>query len=168
MFRPLVIPAAVIALLPFSAHGQAQPAEQSAQVQSQLQAESGQPPQRIRQVTLTGTESCPVAAADEIVVCSRLDPNEQFRVPKALRRPPEVPAQNQSWVNRAATVDQVGRVAGGLPNTCSTIGTGGQTGCAIAAGQAFAAERRQMRREAEQVPAGTTSDIELTEDPPRD
>lgn len=138
MFRPLAIAAAALALFPTAATAQSQ-------------AESGQPPQRIRQVTLQGSEQCPKAAADEIVVCSRINPNEQYRVPKELRQPPEVPAQNQSWVNRAATVDRVGRVAGGLPNTCSPIGTGGQTGCSIAAGQAWAAEKRQARREAAQA-----------------
>ena len=118
------------------------------------QAETGQPPQRIRNVTLTGTQACPKAAADEIVVCSRLDPNEQYRVPKELRQPLEVPAQNQSWVNRTATMDRVGRVAGGLPNTCSPVGTGGQTGCAIVAAGNYAAEKRQQAREAERVAPG--------------
>lgn len=155
MFRSLVLPAAVFAaMVPASA-------------MAQSQAESGQPPQRIRQVTLTGDEKCPTAAADEIVVCSRLDPNEQFRVPKQLRRPPEVPAQNQSWVNRAATVDRVGRVAGGLPNTCSPVGAGGATGCGVAAGQAWVAERQQARREQEAGAPETRTDIDVEEEPQR-
>lgn len=155
MLRSLALSAAALAALA------------PAGAMAQAQAESGQPPQRIRQVTLTGNEACPTAAADEIVVCSRLDPNEQFRVPKNLRQAPEVPAQNQSWVNRAATVDQVGRVAGGLPNTCSPIGTGGQSGCGVAAGQAWAAERRQTRREEAAVAPGATTDVELEEEPQR-
>jgi hypothetical protein len=153
MFRPLVlVSAAALALFP-------------AVSSAQSQAESGQPPQRIRQVTLTGEEKCPTAASDEIVVCSRLDPNEQFRVPKALRQAPEVPAQNQSWVNRAATVDQVGRVAGGLPNTCSAVGAGGQTGCAIVAGRAWAAEKRQERIEAGQAAPESRTDIDIEDEP---
>lgn len=119
------------------------------------QAETGQPPQRIRSVQLTGTDKCPESTAEEVVVCSRLDAGEQFRVPKELRAPPEVPAQNQSWVNRAATVDQVGRVAGGLPNTCSPVGNGGQTGCFNAYGQRWALDRKQ--REAEATAPGTTT-----------
>jgi hypothetical protein len=155
MLRSLVLAAAAsAAIIPAAA-------------MAQSQAESGQPPQRIRQVTLTGNEACPTAAADEIVVCSRLDPNEQFRVPQGLRRPPEVPAQNQSWVNRAATVDRVGRVAGGLPNTCSPIGAGGQTGCGVAAGQAWAAERQQARREQEAATPEARTDIELEDEPRR-
>ncbi len=171
MFRPVyLVPLAALSLLPLPALAQAQ-AQAQAQPQAQAQegassqAETGQPPQRIRQVTLTGNEACPTAAADEIVVCSRLDPNDQFRVPKPLRRPPEVPAQNQSWVNRAATVDRVGRVAGGLPNTCSPIGAGGQTGCGIQAGQAWAAEKRQQQREVEQATPESRTDIDIEDDP---
>lgn len=161
MFRSVfLVPVAAMALLPLPAFAQAQP-----DAAASSQAESGQPPQRIRQVTLTGSEACPTAAADEIVVCSRLDPNDQFRVPKPLRRPLEVPAQNQSWVNRAATVDRVGRVAGGLPNTCSPIGTGGQSGCSIQAGQAWAAEKRQQRLEAQQATPESRTDIEIEDDP---
>ena len=37
------------------------------------QAESGRPPQRIRNVTVTGQQACPQSTADEVVVCSRLD-----------------------------------------------------------------------------------------------
>lgn len=163
MFRSLVLSAAVMAAVaPAGVMAQSQ-----TQAQPSAQAETGQPPQRIRQVTLTGNEQCPTAASDEIVVCSRLDPNEQFRVPKALRQAPEVPAQNQSWINRAATVDRVGRVAGGLPNTCSPVGTGGQSGCGIVAGQAWAAERRQAQREAEAAIPEARTDIELDDEPQR-
>lgn len=163
MVRSLVLSAAMLAAVaPVGVMAQSEP-----QTQPSAQAETGQPPQRIRQVTLTGEEKCPTAASDEIVVCSRLDPNEQFRVPKALRRAPEVPAQNQSWINRAATVDRVGRVAGGLPNTCSPVGTGGQSGCGIVAGQAWAAERRQAQREAEAAIPESRTDIELDDEPQR-
>lgn len=151
MFRPLAL---TLALALFSPAAMAQ----------DTQAETGQPPQRIRQINLTGNEQCPKAAADEIVVCNRIDPNEQYRVPKALRDPPEVPAQNQSWVNRAATVDQVGRVAGGLPNTCSPVGTGGQTGCAIGAARVWAADKRQQQREAEAIAPTTRATVEEDED----
>ena len=157
MFRSFAIATAALALLPTSALAQARPAGPS-QPDAGSQAESGRPPQRIRQVNLTGAEQCPTAAPDEIVVCSRIDPNEQFRVPKELRAPLEVPAQNQSWANRAATVDQVGRVAGGLPNTCSAVGTGGQTGCSIVAARNYAAEKRQAKREAALAAPNTDPD----------
>ncbi len=119
----------------------------SAQAQ---QAESGQPPKRIRELTVKAGETCPKASADEVVVCRTLE--EPYRIPKALRDDRPVAAANQSWVNRAATADEVGRVAGGLPDTCSPVGTGGQSGCALQQARAFAAERRANRAEASRVP----------------
>ncbi len=110
------------------------------------QAESGQPPKRVRQVTLTGDQKCPESTAEEVVVCGRDD--EPYRSPKALRNDKPIPAQNQSWVNRAATMDQVGRVAGGIPDTCSPVGTGGQSGCSMMWNQQYQAERRARRAEA--------------------
>jgi len=121
---------------------------------SAQQAESGQPPQRIRSVTLNATDPCPQSTDEEIVVCSRINPNEQFRVPKELRGKDEVPSQNQSWVNKVAAADQIGRVAGGLPNTCSPVGTGGQSGCAIQRAKDYAAEKRQAERNDALVPGG--------------
>lgn len=127
MFRTAIL-AALIAL----------PAIASAQ----QQAETGQPPKRIRRVTLTGDQKCPPGTGDEIVVCSRND--EPYRIPKELRNDGPIAAQNQSWVNRTATMDEVGRTAGGLPDTCSPVGTGGQSGCALARNKAYAAERREQ------------------------
>ena len=99
----------------------------------------GEAPQRIRSVTLTGNEKCPVSTSpDEVIVCARA--GEPFRIPKQLRNDRPIPAKNQSWVNRSATLDAVGRVAGGLPNTCSPIGSGGQTGCSIV--QSTSVDRR--------------------------
>ena len=126
MFR-LTVLAALIAL----------PALASAQEQT---AEQSQPPQRIRSVTLGAGQKCPTSTNGEIVVCSTLD--QPYRIPKELRDTAPIAAQNQSWVNRAATVYQVGRVAGGLPDTCSPVGTGGQSGCALARARAYSAERR--------------------------
>ncbi len=107
------------------------------------------PPQRVRSVALAPGESCPKPAGDEVVVCAPLD--EPYRIPKPLRRA-EIAAKNQSWVNRVATMDEVGRVAGGLPNTCSAVGTGGQTGCTQSMMRAWAADRRQLARESAAVP----------------
>lgn len=118
------------------------------------QSETGQPPKRIRNVALTGNQTCPPSTGDEIVVCSRISPDEQFRIPKELRNTAEPAAQNQSWVNRAATADRVSRVAGGLPDTCSPVGTGGQSGCALAINRAFAAEKRAAEKNDSMVPGG--------------
>ena len=106
-------------------------------------AQDAQPPQRIRSVTIPRGQKCPPSAPGEVVVCRTED--EPYRIPAPLRDDGPVAAANQSWVNRAATVDQVGRVAGGLPDTCSPVGTGGQSGCSLATAQAWAAERRAAR-----------------------
>ncbi|KTW02665.1 hypothetical protein [Sphingomonas sanguinis] len=129
---------AALLLTPGAALGQQSP--------NNPQAESGQPPKRVRQVTLTGDQKCPESTAEEVVVCGRDD--EPYRIPKALRNDKPIPAQNQSWVNRAATMDQVGRVAGGIPDTCSPVGTGGQSGCSMMWNQQYQAERRARRAEA--------------------
>lgn len=134
MFRTVVL-AALIAL----------PGMASAQ-----DATAGTPPQRIRSVTLTGDQQCPKSSGGEIVVCSTLD--QPYRIPKPLRDNKPIAAQNQSWVNRAATMDQVSRVAGGLPDTCSAVGTGGQSGCFMARNQAYAAERRAPASETDTTP----------------
>ena len=84
------------------------------------------PPQRIRNVLVFGEQKCPVAASsDEIVVCSR-GGDSPYRIPKKLRETPYTP-DGVAWGRRAEILEEVNRV--GLPNSCSTVGTGGQTGC---------------------------------------
>lgn len=104
-------------------------------------APSDTPAQRIRSVSLNAGETCPAAAEGEVVVCATLD--EPYRIPKRLRRS-EIAKQTQSWVNHVAVMDEVGRTAAGLPNTCSVVGTGGQTGCMQSMMRAWAAERRAL------------------------
>lgn len=119
-------------------------------------AQTGTPPKRIRSVEIMKGQKCPVAERDEVVVCRTIA--EPYRIPAALRDEGAASApQNQSWVNRAATVDQVGREAGGLPNTCSVVGTGGQTGCAQQAASQWAADRR-ARNAAARASTDTGSD----------
>jgi hypothetical protein len=108
------------------------------------QAESGQPPKRIRDITLAAGQPCPVAAADEVVVCRTLE--DPYRIPKGLRDEHPIAPQNQSWVNRTATMDEVGRKAGGLPDTCSPVGSGGATGCTSQMLRQWTAEQKANRR----------------------
>ena len=115
---------------------------------------TGQSPQRVRSVTLTGEEKCPPSTADEVVVCSRINPDEQFRIPKELRNTAEPAPQNQSWVNRTVQAEQASRVGAGLPDSCSPVGTGGQSGCALALNRAYAAEKRAAEKNDAMVPGG--------------
>jgi hypothetical protein len=89
---------------------------------------SNAPPQRTRSVTVYGKEECPKPEMEnEVVVCARKDESERFRIPSELRNPPSQEAAAQSWANRVDTMMEANRA--GLPNSCSPIGTGGQTGC---------------------------------------
>lgn len=110
---------------------------------AQSDAVTGTPPSKVRSVTLRAGEKCPPSTGDEIVVCQTLD--EPYRIPKELRTLAPS-AANQSWVSRTAANDEIGRIAGGLPNTCSTIGSGGQTGCTQQLIKQWAAEQREAAR----------------------
>ena len=57
------------------------------------QAATGQPPKRVRQVTLTGDQKCPESTAEEVVGCGRDD--EAYRSPKCPRGGQPNPALNQ-------------------------------------------------------------------------
>jgi hypothetical protein len=148
MLRPFAV-ALLLATVPTATVAQSAPQASTTEAK---QAESGKPPLRIRSVTLTGNEPCPQASNpdQEIVVCARV--GEPYRIPKALRDQKPIPAQNQSWVNRVAVMDEVGRRAGGLPDTCSPTGSGGQTGCAKLRAEQYAAEKADAKRQASQVP----------------
>lgn len=148
MLRPFAV-TLLLATVPTATVAQSAPQASTTEAK---QAESGKPPLRIRSVTLTGNETCPQASNpdQEIVVCARV--GEPYRIPKALRDQKPIPAQNQSWVNRVAVMDEVGRRAGGLPDTCSPTGSGGQTGCAKLRAEQYAAEKADAKRQASQVP----------------
>ena len=128
MIRPILAAAILLAL----------PAEAFAQ---DKQAESGQPPKRIRSVTLTAPDQkCPPSTNDEVVVCVTLD--QPYRIPKELRDAGVIPNNRQAWTNRVADDEQTSREAAGLPDTCSPVGSGGQTGCSRALARQFKATKR--------------------------
>ena len=92
-----------------------------------LQAAPGpSSPERISTLVVYGNDPCPRSKDDEIVVCARQPENERYRIPKALRGKKKEEVA-QSWLARAETLDMVSRK--GTPDSCSPIGTGGQTGC---------------------------------------
>ena len=92
--------------------------------------------EKVKQVIVYGDDPCPPSAGDEITVCARLPDKERYRIPQELRTDLNDP-KNQSWVSRARSLETVG--ASGI-NSCSTVGSGGFTGC-------FAKLARQAKEE---------------------
>jgi hypothetical protein len=86
------------------------------------------PPKRVRSVITYGDEACPKQTdPDEIVVCAS-GGDSPYRIPKRFRGEGRKQAPTaQAWTNRMETVEEVNRA--GLPNSCSAIGSGGQSGC---------------------------------------
>lgn len=97
------------------------------------------PPQVMRTTTVFGDDPCPTATNDEIVVCGRLPEAERFRIPQKLRKPKNARVA-RPWSEQNAVLDDVARVQ--RPDSCSAVGSGGQTGCTQAMIRQWAAERR--------------------------
>jgi len=144
MFRWLLIAAFVLApaaRAQQNAHGKPEgPAVESAK---------GEPPKRIRNVLLYGDEKCPTPTnSDEIVVCAK-GGESPYRIPKNLRELPYSPT-SQAWGRRAELIEEVNRA--GLPNSCSPIGSGGQTGCTAQLLREWAAAQAEKKAAAAKVP----------------
>jgi len=108
-----------------------------------------EPPERIRNVILYGDEQCPQPTSDEeIVVCAR-GGESPYRIPEGFREREQTGA-SVSWVRRVEVVEEVNRA--GLPNSCSPIGMGGQSGCTRQMIQQWAQDRLDQRRRESLVP----------------
>ncbi|PTQ13533.1 hypothetical protein CLG96_01065 [Sphingomonas oleivorans] len=112
---------------------------------------SAQPPERVRTLLVYGDDPCPQSTAEEIVVCARQPERERYRVPERFRDRPRGPAAvRESWANTVRELEYVGRA--GTPNSCSVVGSGGQTGCLARFLTQARAEREAARREAADIP----------------
>jgi hypothetical protein len=89
-------------------------------------ARNAPPLRKAVQVDVFGDDPCPKGVGDEIVVCARLPESERFRIPAPLRRS-KYERREQSWVTRTRDIEETGRAQ--RPNSCSPVGSGGQTGC---------------------------------------
>lgn len=96
--------------------------------------------QRTREIVVFGTDPCPRATDDEVVVCARRPEKERYRLPEALR-PTGPPQLSESWANRAKSLATVGTTG---PGTCSGVGPGGTDGCAVREIQQGMAERAEQ------------------------
>ena len=92
-----------------------------------------------RTTTVFGNDPCPAATGGEIVVCGRLPEAERYRIPQKLRKPKNERTA-RPWSAQNATLDEVARAQ--RPDSCSAVGSGGQTGCTAAMLRQWADERR--------------------------
>ena len=89
-----------------------------------MAAEKGE---RISTLVVYGDDPCPRSSTDEIVVCARQPESERYRIPPGLRSRKKDAAKDGSWAGTARVLEYVSRQ--GLPDSCSPIGSYGQTGC---------------------------------------
>lgn len=104
---------------------------------------AAQPAQSTRSTIVYGDEPCPESTGDEIVVCARKPETERYRIPKELRDEGRRPSET-SWASRTEGLEEAQRTT--LPNSCSPIGTYGQTGCSQQLVRQWRAERRARGR----------------------
>lgn len=101
-------------------------------------------------IVVYGNDPCPAGKNDEIVVCAREPESERYRIPKRFRGKKQDAAPSNSWANKTRSSEDASRMAAGLPNTCSAVGSGGQTGCyQHFVGQAVQERRQQQDQQAD-------------------
>ena len=94
---------------------------------------------KVAMLVVFGDDPCPRSSDDEIIVCSRYPESERYRIPEKLRKPAKK-AADRGWTDRVRTLETVSAM--GRPNSCSPIGSNGQTGCI----DKFLSEWRDQRR----------------------
>jgi hypothetical protein len=83
---------------------------------------------RTANLVVYGNDPCPPSTGDDIVVCAHRPENERYRIPKELRAKERGsgPA-SRSWASHWDGVEDATRYT--RPDSCSPVGTWGQTGC---------------------------------------
>ena len=99
-------------------------------------------PQRETSLVVFGEDPCPEPAdEEEIVVCARRPEEERYRVPASLRRGEQL--RETAWSSRAADLEEAQRDT--RPDSCSVVGSFGQTGCIQQMLRAWLDQRRGVR-----------------------
>jgi hypothetical protein len=104
-----------------------------------------EPPRATKVLVVYGDDPCPKSEGDEIVVCARRPDNERYRIPKSLRDAPRTDPASGSWASRWNGAEDAMRYT--RPNSCSPVGTFGQTGCFEGLIRQWRAERNERRVE---------------------
>ena len=100
-----------------------------------------EPPQRQSHMIVYGDDACPPSTDDEIVVCARRPEEERHRIPPELRRSDRRP--EGSWTSHVQELEDVQRDT--RPDSCSVVGTWGQSGCTRQMLRQWWEERRARR-----------------------
>ena len=115
-------------------------------------AEDAPPPpprDRMAMLIIFGDDPCPRSGDDEIIVCSREPESERYRIPEKLRKPKKQRAVDRSWGDRVRTLEMTSAM--GRPNSCSPVGSNGQTGCI----DRFLKEWREERKNGDEAEVTT-------------
>jgi len=101
-------------------------------------------------LVLYGDDKCPTdRGGNEIVVCTRRPEADRFRIPSELRQPTEIAPARESWAVRQQEAMATGGTGIG---SCSTVGPGGMTGCAVREATLAKKEYRARRQEMTDLP----------------
>lgn len=140
----------LLAAMALSVAARAEPpgrAESAAKADARAKAETASANEtRTVSIIVYGNDPCPAGQNGEIIVCAREPEIERYRIPKRFRGKKAQPAAGNAWANKVRTTEDASREAAGLPNTCSMVGTGGQTGC-FAQFQTQARLQRQQQKD---------------------
>ena len=94
--------------------------------------------EKVNEVIVYGSDTCPRSTGNEITVCARKAESERYRIPEELRETSS--PQNDAWNNRVLAYETVGSTG---TMSCSPVGPGGMTGCVGKMIDAAYAERKQ-------------------------
>ncbi len=107
-------------------------------------------PERVTSIVVYGDDPCPQAKGDEIVVCAREPDSERYRIPKKLRETKKQSGGSLSWAARVRGLEDASRPQ--MPNSCSPVGSGGQTGCTTAMLRQWFLERQAAAAATSNIP----------------
>lgn len=140
MVTKLIMAGMAAMLIPAAATAQRPPPTIMEQPKPRPAAETPEAPVNGVTYLYSATQKCPTDSdGNEITVCVRKNPGEQFRIPSELR-PDTLKPEYESWALRGSqTVAEVGRTGVG---SCSTEGFAGASGCGA---QQYEQARRENR-----------------------
>lgn len=102
------------------------------------------PPERETSIVVYGNDACPRPRDEnEVVVCARRPEEERYRIPPALRANRERQTE-VAWGTANAQLDA--EQAYTRPNSCSPVGSYGQSGCVQQMLNQWYADRAARRR----------------------